>query len=341
MPPLAGIAVAALASSTAVGAALGLGGSIAAAIGGIIDAGAIIDGVVTGAIIGAGAGATTAAAAGADPGEGALWGAATGGVSGGLTPEIQGIDPSLTATEAQSISSGVTTTGAALAQGQDIGTALEKGLAGGAATYAGGQLFSAPSSVSTGDTASATQTANVGGVPGVESVTVTPTITPTTDLSSAFATPVEQATVTAQRPATTVDATAATSVPTGTEQVTVTAPKEQANVGATDIIDFLTKDLQRDPGVRTAERGALKYGLLDFLFGTGGTSTAGAGAGTGAGAGSTGPSVAAQAAQAAQVGQTGGTSIYGPGGPIFGEPAGATKYSPWNVASLRTDQGNA
>ena len=346
MPPLAGIAVAALASSAAVGTALGLGGSIAAAIGGIIDAGAIIDGVVTGAVIGAGAGATTAAAAGADPGEGALWGAATGGVSGGLTPEIQGVAPSLTATEAQSVASGITTTGAALAQGQDIGTALERGAAGGAATYIGGQIFSGASDAGTKGATSATQPANVGAAsgnvvdtPGMEPIIVTPPVISTTDFSGDFAVPKEQITVPGKKPEPSVDVTAGSALPT--ERITVPGTKEQSNVTSTNILDFLTKDLQRDPGALTAERSALKYGLLDLLFGSGGGAP-GYRSQTGAGGGAAAQTApAAQAAQAAQVGQTGGRSIYGPGGPIFGEPGGATKYSPWNVASLRTDQGNA
>jgi hypothetical protein len=377
MPPLAGIAVAAIASSGAVGTALGLGTSIFGVIsGGIasaLEVGTIVGDVVAGAVVGAASGSATAGAAGTDPGNGALWGAITGGAGQALTTGIMLLDPNLSETAAQAISSGVVTTGAAAAQGAPLDVALQAGLLSGAGSYAGSKLTdylsgtptssedgaattnaSSPSNVTTPtNVAPASSTAPAPGESVVvpEFKTSSFNLAPSTSIYQPGVKTTEAVTREETKPSRFVS-----QAPTYNDQgelVTVEATKDQGNVADTtpSILDLI----QQDSGTRTLEKGALTAALFNLLFPQGGgapggrtagrtsgttgvAGTGGAGGGAGAAAGK---SPAGLAAQAAQVGQTGGTSAYGPGGPVFGEPGGATKYSPWNVASLRTDQGNA
>lgn len=153
-----------------------------------------------------------------------------------------------------------------------------------------------------------------------------------------------------------------TPTPSDIESVTVPGYKPKEDTGVEQVvspavrpkIDTAAQDIATKQLAGGLTQSALDYALLNLLFDRqapkypmpkiteidGGVIYGPGGKGDiGSGAGGTSISPAAQAARAAQVGQTGGTSIYGPGGPIFGEPGGATKYSPWNVASLRTDQG--
>ena len=348
MPPLAGVAIFALAAETTLTAeiAAGITGALA---GGILDSVAIIGGdIAAGAIIGAGAGAASTAAAGGDPADGALFGAISGGVGQGVTGAISGdaalVDTGLTSTQAQAIGQAAGSTASGVAQGKDIGTALERGAASGGLSYLAGSVLN-PSSPTApapgGDQVASTQPANVTDA-GVEQAvqTATKDIGPT---------PIGVVADSTQTPS---------QDKKGVEGVVVSATKTPSIFdGFSSAFNDVLSAVQDQPQpIKSAEKALLSQQIMDLIFPRSsgqystsgiGTGTGGAGGGTGtgtspsAGAGSTGPSVAAQAAQAAQVGQTGGTSIYGPGGPIFGEPAGATKYSPWNVASLRTDQGNA
>lgn len=333
MPPLAGVAIAALASETLLTSeiAAGITGALA---GGILDSVAIIGGDIgAGAIIGAGAGAASTAAAGGDPADGALFGAISGGVAQGVTGAISGdaalVDTGLTSTQAGAIGQAAGSTVSGVAQGEDIGTALERGAVSGGLSYLAGSALN-PSSPTApapgGDQVASTQPANVTDA-GVEQVvkTATKDIGPT---------PIGVVADSTQTPS---------QDKKGVEKVVVSATRTPSIFdGFSSAFNDVLSAVQDQPQpIKSAEKALLSQQIMDLIF----PRSAGGGTGTGtspsAGAGSTGPSVAAQAAQAAQVGQTGGTSIYGPGGPIFGEPAGATKYSPWNVASLRTDQGNA
>lgn len=325
MPPLAGIAVAALASSGAVGTALGLGGSIIGTLAGtaaaVLDTTAVVGDIVAGAVVGAAAGATTAGAAGTDPGQGALFGAATGGATAGLTPvvgDITGLSPDIS----QAVSSGAVTTGAALAQGAPLGTALEAGGAAGVGSYAGSQLFGDSGTAKTADTAQPDTAPRVGG--GTS--------------SSPFSGASESVTVTGTPAAPGFNAGSA--LGGDVESVTVHGGKANASPSIIDLI-------QSDKGAQTLEKGGLEAALFSLLFPSGsGQYAAKGGVGavpSGPGPGSSGTpsgggpvSPAAMSALLASSGQSGSTSAYAPGGPILGEPPGATKYSPWNVESLRT-----
>ena len=347
MPPLLGLAIAF--GAEAIGATAIIAGTIASAAA-ALDIGAVTAGIIgdigAGAIVGAAAGAGTAAAAGTDPGNGALWGAATGGATAGLTPGVEDVS-GLSADTSQAIASGVVTTGAASAQGAPLGKALEYGAAAAAGSEAGNQIFGGGAGPGTTGSTPATSPA------GAEQVTSTGQAAPTADISGALAPPAkQQANPSGASEQVTVDATAppapAPTVPVqqsnpagAPEQVTVEASKNSGNASPSTL-GTATKGL---------EKGALEAALFSFLFpqgsgqyaggATGVTPATGAGGPSGAGSGGGVTSPAAVAALLGQSGQAGGTSGYAPGSPIFGEPGGANKYSPWNAESLRTAPGTA
>ena len=352
MPVIVPIVLAAAATS------LGAASIVAAGVGDIIGAGLVAD-VIGGAVVGSAVGAVGAAVQGGDVGQGALWSAVSGGITGGLGYQTQdaldaaanaGLPSSAANTVMQdltgitdklgaaALTQGLVTSGVSLARGAPIEKALEIGAASGALSYAGNEALAnlkfgstdagstAPGTAASTATTSA-QPANVTDA-GVEQVVQTAT----KDIGPI---PIGVVADSTQTPSQDKKG--------GVEQVVDTATRTPSIFdGFSSAFNDVLSAVQDQPQpVKSAEKALLSQQIMGLIF----PSSAGGGTGTGtstsAGAGSTGPSVAAQAAQAAQVGQTGGTSIYGPGGPIFGEPAGATKYSPWNVASLRTDQGNA
>jgi hypothetical protein len=338
MPPVVGLAIGLAASSAAVGGALQLGGSIFATLASAIDAGSIIGTIGASAIVGAGAGAATSAAAGGDPGQGALFGALTGGVGEGTTGEL--VASGVGQEAAQAIGGGVGTTAAQLAQGQPLGTALEKGLLGGAASYAASNIVDGINKLTEAPTGSAGQPLNVQAAGQQSSI---PAPTPG----------VEQVIVSAPAPS--------PYVPSGgiyapIETVVVRGDRAAGNVSTPiEIQPSAISLLQQQPETQQAEKSLISKALLD-LFGpsggvytpsvTGAAPSAGGGAGTGGGvgAGGGGGAVAplspeAQAAILGASGQAGATSTYAPGGPIFGSGEGAKSKSPWNVESLRTALG--
>jgi hypothetical protein len=235
---------------------------------------------------------------------------------------------------AGALTQGLVTSGVSLARGAPIETALETGAAAGALSYVGNEAFANLKSGSTdaGSTApgSTAQDLTAPGTTAQDSTAQDSTAPGTTAPGTAAST----ATTSAQ-PANVTDA--------GVERIVDTATRTPSIFDgfSSAFNDVLSAVKDQPQPIKSAEKALLSQQIMGLIFPPSAGGGTGTGTSTSAGAGSTGPSVAAQAAQAAQVGQTGGTSIYGPGGPIFGEPAGATKYSPWNVASLRTDQGNA
>lgn len=347
MPFLVPIFIAVVAASPEIGAALGLAGSIGGAIAGgvaaALDVGVVIGDIAAGAIVGAAAGAAGAAASGTDPGNGALWGGVSGGLSGGLGPvvgEVTGLAPDALTTGAtdslsRAIGQGLATTATSAAQGAPLGTALEYGALAGVGSFAGDQFFG-PASV-----AGTTGPDTTPVAPGTEAITVHgpslgPTFNPTAGLTGTQgAKNTEAVTSTAQGGISGTGATTGLTAP-GTESVTVSADKPGNTTPS--ILDLI----QQSPTTQTAEKGALTTALFQLLFPQGGSQfSGGGGAATAPGSAPGGSSPAAAAAVAAQSGQTGSSSAYAPGGPIVGDPTGATKSSPWNVESLRTTQGVA
>jgi hypothetical protein len=341
MPPLVGVAIAAAASS------FGVGGLIAGTIA-ELGVGTIVADVAAGAIIGAAAGVGTSLAAGTDPGNGALWGAIGGGATAGLTPGVESVT-GLGTDASQAIASGIVTTGSAAAQGAPIDKALQYGATAGVGSYAGSQLIAAI----TPDPTEAPKP--LGPNPDGSPATGPSVSAPLDPLGASTTGPGEQAVVESTKVA--PPQTNSIFLPSGEEQATKTEtrPKDQS------IFDII----QQHKGAQAAEKGALTTALFSFLFPQGGNQYASAGGGASSappasgsrpvgagsaggpgGAGSVGGGVggatpAAVAAQAAASGQTGSTSGYAPGSPILTSPEGATKYSPWNVESLRTAPGVA
>ena len=346
MPPLVGIAIVTAATEFGVGSFIA--GTVAGALtGSILDAAAVVVGdVVAGAVVGAGAGAATAAAAGTDPGNGALWGAAQGGLSAGLGPVIGdttglspgAIDGAKVDPVSQAIASGISTTAVSSAQGAPLDKALQYGATAGAGSYAGSQLIDAITPNPT--EAPKPLNPNPDGSPATG-----PSVSaPLDPLGAGTTGPGEQAVVEGTKVA--PPQINSIFLPSGVEQATKTETRTKDQ----SIFDII----QSEKGTQTAEKGALKTALFSLLFPQGGNQYAsgggevgsaptisGSAAGGPGGAGSGGGSVAGTAAQAAASGQTGSTSGYAPGSPILTSPEGATKYSPWNVESLRTAPGVA
>lgn len=343
MPPLVGIAI--VFGASALGFTAAIAGTIAATLEvGTITAGIIGD-VAAGAIVGAAAGAGTAVAAGTDVGNGALWGAATGGATAGLTPALADVS-GLSTTTSQAIASGVVTTGAATAQGSPLTKALEYGAVAGAGNYAGSELFSSPGNEKGGSGGGSTPAP--GATPGVESTTITGQTGPYTDVGGALAgrggnNAPESVTVSANQPSAPI---LPSSSQYGTESVTI--KPDNAN-SSPSILD----QIQQSPSTQGAEKGALTTALFSLLFPTGGGQYSGGGSastspaagggtvGIGSAGGPGGAGGPAASAAAGQSGQVGSTSGYAPGSPILNSPEGATKYSPWNVESLRTAPGTS
>lgn len=375
MPPLVGVAIAAAATEFGVGTFIA--GTLAAAL----DVGVVVGDIAAGALIGAAAGVGTAVAAGTDPGNGALWGAVTGGATAGLTPEIAGAtglsqDASQAIASGIVTTGAASAQGAPIDKALQYGLTAGAGSYAGSQLVNALGLNSSGTGGAAADPAAST-----APTPGVESVTVTGQGVAGPNISGAFApgqqgnNATEAVTVTAPGapPAITAPAPPYTG---STESVTVSADKANASPATTTPVEAVTvsgtKDsnvatssptildmIQSDKGVQTAEKGALTTALFSFLFPQGGSqyaaggggvsssptiSGSGAGGPGGAGSGSGvggGPTPAATAAQAAASGATGSTSGYAPGSPILTAPEGATKYSPWNVDSLRTAPGAA
>lgn len=357
MPPLVGVAIAAIASSGAIGTALGLGASIAATISGTVaaalDTSVVIGDIAAGAAVGAAAGAGTAVAGGTSVSKGLLYGAATGGATAGLTPEIAGAT-GLSTDASQAIASGVVTTGSTLAQGVPLGTALEYGATAGAGSYAGSQISNAIGTPSTSPAPSADQTIQptspfspidapmVATSPTGAQVEAAPP--PAVDLAPVQVTPQKQ--LYGSNPVESVTSTADQSSATAPETV-ISTGIDQSNVAVT------APDILNDQGTKTLEKGALQAALFSLLFPQGGgqyksgsqsssTTPLAASGGAPAASGGAGGATLSPAALSAinAVGQTGSTSLYAPGGPLFGSPSG-DKYNAWNQASLRTPQGNS
>ena len=344
MPPLVGIAIVAAATEFEVGTFIA--GTVVAAldattISGTATAGIIGD-IAAGAVVGAAAGSAQAAAAGTDPGNGALWGAAAGGATAGLTPGIADVT-GLSQDASTAIASGIVTTGSAAAQGAPLDKALEYGALAGAGSYAGSQLIDAI-------TPNPTEAPKpLGPNPDGSPATGPSVSAPLDPLGASTTGPGEQAVVEGTKTA--PPQTNSIFLPSGVEQATKTETRSKdPALSSPTILDMI----QSDKGTQTAEKGVLTTALFSLLFpqgsgqyaASGGAasstpSISGSSAGGPGGAGSGGGSVSGTAAQAAASGQTGSTSGYAPGSPILTSPEGATKYSPWNVESLRTAPGSA